>query len=61
MRFAFWYLVAYFALIGGALVALALGGALSHIPFGALALALAVAFGLGALFAFVWRRPPTLS
>ncbi len=61
MRFTFWYLAVYFLLIVGALVALALGGALTKVPFGALALALIVAVGLGVLFAVAWRRPPTLS
>jgi membrane protein implicated in regulation of membrane protease activity len=57
MRFVTGYLIVYFAIITGAVVALWSGGALAQIGVTRLTIALAVAVGLGVLLALAsgWR------
>jgi hypothetical protein len=57
MRLVTVYLIVYFALVLGAVFALWAGGALPHIGAPRLAIALAIAIGLGALLAFASARP----
>lgn len=52
------YLVVYFALIIGALVALWMGGVLANLSLFSVVLGSTVAFGLGALLALVWVGRP---
>ncbi len=51
------YLVAYFLIVGAALVALWRADVLGRLPLGYVALAALAAVGLGALLAVVSRRP----
>ncbi len=51
------YLATYFALIAGAVIALAMGGVLAHFPLLPILLVVLVAIALGVLLAVVWRRP----
>jgi hypothetical protein len=58
MRFVTVYLIAYFALIIGAVAALWAGGALQHIPATWTLIGLMVAIGLGALLAVTALNRP---
>ncbi len=51
MRFVYIYLIAYFAVVFGALVALQTGGAFQHIPLTWLLIGLTLAVGFGILLA----------
>ena len=57
MTFVRVYLVGYFVLIVGALLALWRADILSHIPFVWIAIALIVAIGLGIMLAVTSTRP----
>lgn len=57
MRFHLFYLLAYFALLAGALVTLWQARVLSQIPRAWVVLALLVSVGLGFLLAVVARYP----
>ncbi|MGE5357690.1 MAG: hypothetical protein ACM3NQ_01645 [Bacteroidales bacterium] len=52
------YLIVYFALVAGALVALWAGGVLAHLPTLGILLFFVVAMGAGVLAAAVWRWHP---
>ena len=59
MRFIHFYLIAYFALIAGAALALWRAGVFTRIPPGWLVLAALIAVGLGVLLAAITVRPVT--
>jgi hypothetical protein len=61
MTFMRVYIVGYFVLIAGALVALWKGGVLAHIPLAWLAIGLIIAVGLGIMLAVTSTRPPVSS
>ncbi len=52
------YLAIYFALVLGAVVALWIGGVLTHLSAITILVALLVAIGLGVLLAVVWQWRP---
>jgi hypothetical protein len=52
------YLIAYFALLAGAVLALWQGGVLAEIPLAWTAIGLIVAVGLGVILAVTSARPP---
>jgi hypothetical protein len=58
MAFIRVYIIGYFVLLAGALLALWQGGVLAQIPLVWLALGLIVAVGLGILLAVTSTRPP---
>ena len=61
MTFMRVYIVGYFVLIAGALVALWKGGVLAHIPLVWLAIGLIIAVGLGIVLAVTSTGPPVSS
>ena len=59
MRFITVYLVFYFALVIGAIVALWLGGALQYLSTLSMLIAGFIVFALGGLLALVWMWRPS--
>jgi hypothetical protein len=58
MRLLYVYLIAYFALVVGAVLALWQAGVLGQLPAGLVAIGLLVAVGLGVVLALTSTRPP---
>ncbi len=58
MRLLYLYLVAYFALVAGAVLALWQAGVLGQLPTEVVVIGLLVAIGLGIVLALASTRPP---
>ena len=58
MRLLYVYLIAYFALVVGAVLALWQAGVLGQLPAEMVAIGLLVAIGLGVVLALTSTRPP---